>query len=686
MKQKFFKKDWLGLLVFPLLIFGINLALIYPYFFQSAPGWVESIELSFITIGRWWAQNFPHVFWNPYWYAGFPMRFSYVPLVPVSTALLGGLIGDFGQAYHILAGIAYALVPVSLFFFIRYLTKNSWAAFVGALIFSLVPSQGNLFAHVRAAQGLFAQRNLPPWRMMVMVFYGEGPHTVAQVFLPLAGFFYIKALEREKYAPTILAAVFVTLAALSNPIGLWATGILLGCIFVVYLLRSNSPKEVFQQTIIIAFLSYFLSSFWYTPGFIKSDLMAESGGLISGILDYFPWGVGLVLLLFGLLWALMWQFVKSPRTATAVLWFAFTAFVVWVFYKYGIEFAPQARRYIPEMDMAGATIVAILVAKGSDYLKEKFHQLLGIALPVVLAVLIFLLTIKTWSASHWFTSTSNEAETNYVERYMNEYLTSNVGPNERVFVSSNYTFWLNYATDIWQLRGGHWQASIHPWEPHSGYQITEGEDGETSLYWLKTFAIKWLVVSRPGSPIHYWDYKHPDKFMKFIGNTDYLLFPLKTPDKQDYVVYPSEIVYQVALVHGMAAPVELSEMNLIREPSNGADKEALATYVSWIEKSDSKLLFKRVHNDKYEIEGRVTEGEGIRVAVSFDKGFKAKDSEGKKLIITKDPLGFLVIKPDKAGPVKIALSYGPTLDFYLGWFIFAGGVVGIVALKEKYKK
>ncbi len=233
--RRILKIKWLDLVFFSLLLLGINLVLIHPYLFQSAPGWVESIEVSFITIGRWWAQNFPHIFWNPYWYAGFPMRFSYVPLVPISTALFGSLIHNFGQAYHLIIGISYALVPAALFLFIRYLTKNALAAFIGALSFSLLPSLGNIFENVRAAQGLFGVQNLPPWRMMVLVFYGEGPHTAAQVFIPLAGVFYLKALEKKQITfSTIAAAIFIALTALSNPIGLWAVGLLLGSILIVF--------------------------------------------------------------------------------------------------------------------------------------------------------------------------------------------------------------------------------------------------------------------------------------------------------------------------------------------------------------------------------------------------------------------------------------------------------------------
>lgn len=665
------KKDWLEIIIFPLLIVGINAVLVYSYFFQSAPGWVESIEVSFITIARWWAQNFPHVFWNPYWYAGFPMRFSYVPVVPISTAVLGSLIGDFGRAYHLLAGLAYALVPVSLFFFIRYLTKNSWAAFIGSLVFSLLPSQGNMFTGVREVQRLIGGKDFSLWRMAVMIFYGEGPHTIAQVFLPLAGLFYTRALKEKKYSDALCSSVFIALVALSNPIGLWATGILLGSISLVFLIWGKSGVFVLKQGLIIAILAYLFSSFWYTPGFIKADLMVEGGGLLSGVFAYFPWGVLGALFLLGLVLALMRKFIQSSLTAVAVLWFAFTAFIVWVFYQYGIEFAPQARRYIPELDMARAALVAILVARMGQHLEKRLSKFLTLSFYLGAIILTLLSTTRVWRTSWRFTSFVNKEDSAIALEKMNHWLAEHVNPDERVFVSSNYTFWLNFVTDIWQLRGGHWQASIHPWQTHAGYQITNGEDGEASLYWLKAFAIDWLVVSKFQSPVHYADYLHPEKFKDLLSEF-YL------------VVDPTEVVYKVPLVHGMAGPVSLSEGQRLKQPANGADKTALAAYVNWLEEDSSILSFRRLHNDRYEVKGEIGEGKGVRVAMAFDRGFRAKDDQGGRLKVSRDPLGFLIIEPSKPGPFRIILSYGPTLDFYFGWLTFLGGILGAVYLRKRY--
>jgi hypothetical protein len=657
---------WLFL---PLVIFGLNLFLIYPYLAQSTPGWIESIEVSFITISRWWAENFPHLSWNPYWYAGFPHRFSYVPLLPWLTAILGRLIGDFGQAYHLLAGVAYSLVPVSLYFFIRYLVKNSWTALLGAFFLTAASSLGNIFAHVRSAQGFFNHRLWAPWRLIVMVYYGEGPHTLAQVFLPLAGLFYLRALKGGKRRDVVLAAVSIALVALSNPIGLWAAGILLGSGFLVFLFWKKDYQKVIGKTAVVAGLAYLLVAFVYSLGFIKSDLMGEGGGLLSQVFAYFPWAQVAAILFFALVLALLRRFVRSPLLATAFLWFILVTLIVTIFYWFEVELAPQARRYIPEMDMAAATVLAILLTKLLVRLRQKQRLVLALAGAGLGLGLVF----KTAPATHWLTETTNMPRGGNLETRMNQFLTERVNEGERVFVSSNYTFWLGMGTDLWQLRGGHWQASTHPWEAHAGYQITSGPDVETSFSWLKAFAIKWLVVSKAGSWLHYADYLYPDKFDGFLS-------------REGWVGRETEVVYQVPLEKGMAGSVSLASAGTLREPVNGADKEALAAYVAWLEESEFALDFRRVNNDHYEIEGEIEAGQGVRVAMSYDRGFRAYDEAGRRLKVRPDILGFLLIEPEKEGLVKISLRHRPTADFYLGLLLTVLGVGWITFGRERAKK
>ncbi len=124
-------------------------------------------------------------------------------------------------------------------------------------------------------------------------------------------------------------------------------------------------------------------------------------------------------------------------------------------------------------------------------------------------------------------------------------------------------------------------------------------------------------------------------------------------------------------------------MKTIKPPTNGADKEALSFYVGWIEANNSQFSFKMINNDHYEIGGEVAKGEGIRVAMAYDKGFKAQDEKGNKLKLLKDPLGFLIIDPGKTEPKKISLTYGPTFDFYFGWLLFLTGIAGVILLKKK---
>ncbi len=66
MKRNFLVFVFLSILV------GLNLFVIYPYFFQDFPLWISSIEVGYITMGRWFAESFLRSWWLPQWYAGIP--------------------------------------------------------------------------------------------------------------------------------------------------------------------------------------------------------------------------------------------------------------------------------------------------------------------------------------------------------------------------------------------------------------------------------------------------------------------------------------------------------------------------------------------------------------------------------------------------------------------------------------
>ncbi|OGZ17802.1 MAG: hypothetical protein A2V72_02395 [Candidatus Nealsonbacteria bacterium RBG_13_37_56] len=507
--------------------------------------------------------------------------------------------------------------------------------------------------------------------MIILLIYGEGPHTIAQIFIPLAGLFYLKFLEVKRYSWMILASLSIMLMAISNPIGLWAGGMLLGSIFIIFFLYKANKKEIIFRTFLIFILSYLFAAFWYTPGFIQSDLIAEGGGLAKMLFWHFPWGISLAGLIIGVFLYLIRRFVSSPYIATLVFWFLLTFFVIVAFYKYGIEFAPQARRYVPELDMASVALLAVIASRISKTIHKK-TKFADYIIPLFVILTLFF-TFKTWSAAKYFTSYDDGANRGNVEKRMNQYLSGKILPLERIFLSANYSFWINMQTDTWHLRGGHWQASIHPWEPHAGYQIISDKDGEASFYWLKIFSLKWILVNNFGSSVYYRDYNYPDKFEGILT-------------EKEETIDSAEVLYKVPLVHEMAGPVDLNKIASLKVPQNGVDKEALKLYVSWIDENSSQFNFKRLNNDRYIIEGITGKNEGIRIAMSFDKGFRAYDENAKRLEIVKDPLGFIVIRPPKPGVNKVTLVYKQTLDFYLGWFLFAGGILLAIFLKVIIKE
>src|SRR3990170_287522 len=86
-------------------------------------------------------DNFPHVFWNPYWYAGeilFPR--AYPPLYHFLLAGLSGMgeiwkMGDIGELMKGVAALNIIVTALAIFGIIYFLAKRVLPAIIGALFY-----------------------------------------------------------------------------------------------------------------------------------------------------------------------------------------------------------------------------------------------------------------------------------------------------------------------------------------------------------------------------------------------------------------------------------------------------------------------------------------------------------------------------------------------------------------------
>lgn len=655
----------LFLSIFALLILLIGYWSIAPWFAGNGPLNLGSIEVSYVSMARFLVDYYPHLSWAPYWYFGFPFHLFYTPLLPVLEALLY-LLGKipYWQAYRMITGLGYVFTPVSVFLFAWFISKRLIPGLVAALAYMFLPS---LFYFVlpsgEVARDVISEGILDPRRLVILARWGEGPHTLSLVFLPLAGLFFAWTLQSRRFFPLVMGAFLLMLTAITNAVGFYGLVLLLGAIFFVQLTEKGKLKSQTLKTAGVFFLvSFGLSSFWYNLSFIAS-FFSEGGGILGNYLNLFPWGWLLILLVVGVVFFLFQKVIHQQALKIALVWFGLTFSLVYVYYasappeffEQRLEFAPQALRLMTEADMAFSILIASLLAALIDFWEKRRWILSLVGQGLALSGVILL----AWYGWEYLPfsrqAVSGQVElSKTAEKEVADWLAKKVDPKkgERIYLAGNYGFYLNYFTDIWQLRGGLYQAKTHPWPEHIYYQVNHGTDKEIALAWLKAANVKYLVVNTDSSSELYKEFPHPKKFSRL--NPEY--------------ERNGDIIYRVPLI--TASPVKVIDrkrLKDLRPPKKADDKIALLAYADWLAKS-RPASFEMANNDLYQIEATLGEEEGILLQMTYDKGFRAVSPEGSLKII-KDPLGFMTLIPAEPGQYEIQLSHHPTLQIYLGYLL-----------------
>lgn len=653
----------LNFILLPLSILAFNLYLIYPWFLGSGPANLGSIEVSYVSMAKFLVSNYPNLSWAPFWYLGFPFHLFYTPVLPVLNALLNVLSNlPFWQGYRVLTGSGFVLAPVGLFFLILSLTRNRLAALASAFTYSVIPSIFYFIlpsGEVRA--DTFSQEFYDPRRLVNLVRWGEGPHVFSLIFLPLAGLFFWKTLNEKRPIYVILAAIFIGLTAMTNAIGLYALAVfLIAAVVVRMFFDQESQTEVLGRSLITALFAYGFIAFWYNFSFIGT-FFSEGGGVFRNWLNMMPWGLaflvgGVFILLF-----LLKKIINDEGFAVVFLWVLSIFGIVATYYlsappevwKERIELAPQALRYTLEVDMGLAAFLGVFIAIVSRKISVK-SNFFGRAVNIILSFSVLLTSL---AYGFMYAPTARKIVSGQVdleetaEKKIADYLSKNVDPQkgERVFLAGNYVFYLNYFTDVWQLRGGLYQAKTHPWPEHIYYQLRVGKDPQIAKSWLEIINAKYVVVI-PGP-----EYEEKKKFE---------VLPLLT------TLEDGSMVYKVPLQNTSPAKiVDLNQMNNLRPPKKGDDKEPILAYDKWLNKiGNQSAVFQKINNDVYKVQGTVGEGEGILVQMTYDGGWQAK-STGGTVEIKRDPLGFFVLIPPKNGKQEITLTHGKTVGIWLGYII-----------------
>jgi hypothetical protein len=215
-----------------------------------------------------------------------------------------------------------------------------------------------------------------------------------------------------------------------------------------------------------------------------------------------------------------------------------------------IELLPQALRYNVEVDLSLSLLIGVLFAWLVGFLGKRLRileiagNIVGLAIFVGLILYIQPFISTSSKASGTVTDIKNTGEYE-IAMWLKDHVDEKKG--ERVFVPGNYGFYLNYFTNVWQPRGGLFQASTHPWTDHMHYQLSNGKNADIAHAWLTAANIKYAVITTIGSRELYKEIKNQERFSSYN------------------VVYEEkgDIIYQVPLKRpSLAKPVNLTTMKL----------------------------------------------------------------------------------------------------------------------------
>src|SRR5271168_1932023 len=158
-------------------VFALAAILVLPLFrLEYLKNW-PSIEGAFVADGHALMENWPHHLWQPLWYCGTRADYVYPPVLRLGVACFSWLLhASFAHAYHILTALFYSLGIAAVYLFVRSGTgsrRAGWLAAGGVALISpcylLVPEF----------------RSRTPWRLHVLMAFGEGPHISSLSMLPL---------------------------------------------------------------------------------------------------------------------------------------------------------------------------------------------------------------------------------------------------------------------------------------------------------------------------------------------------------------------------------------------------------------------------------------------------------------------------------------------------------------------
>jgi hypothetical protein len=596
----------------------------------------DSIEGGYAAMARMIGAH-PHPWgWNPLMYAGLPTQFLYLPGVPYFVAAAGWLTG--ADAFRLVTGGAACLAPLGAAALVFYFTRSRGAA-LGAAVAVAFLSPGYLFY-----EQLSNDRGLSqiPWRLQLLVKYGEGPHNFSLFLMPFALIAMWKAAAGRRLWEIAAAAMAMAAITLTNWIGAMSLA-WCGLSMVAAGLGTNRITGFrLWRLLATGLLGYLLAAFWLTPSFIETTVLnwpTDAFGyksetrqwiLLAGLFA----GAGLLRL----------AFVRARRDYF-LCFLSLSAFgfgyLATVYYRFGLDTIPESRRYTMEFEF-------FLLILGVELLRRLFasrhflFQQAGVV-AVVAATLVF------WQPVFQHARFATERlrpvpEAQTIEHRIAKFIESRQ-PRGRVYAPGGTRFRLNRWTDLQQL-GGVFESGLHTRTPvdmaykvMTGLGSEPGKEGEDAVKVLKIAGVEYAIVHDQGSAEHYRDVRFPNQFKGLL------------PAVFDT---GSDTVYQVPF-RGLARLVRYLELpGRIPAGSDVSHGDPLVRALD--DASRPRLQSHWKTRDTLEISGRIPPDMLVSVAVNYHRGWTAKQ-DGRRLGVGRDAAGFITLPAEPAENSRIVLQF-----------------------------
>lgn len=654
--------------IYVVVLLAINAYIVKRLFFAEFTDNMQTNAGSFMAISRFIIKYWPHLDWFPWWFNGEPFENSYTPMLHFVDAGVAWLVGwSTPRAYNFMTGLFYATGPAFLFLFAWLVSRRLETSFAAAMLYSLF-SPAALFSNVREDLGGLSD----PWRVRVLVQWGEGPHITALSVLPLALLFMYFAVTRRKYGWFVAACIATAFVTLVNAFGAIDLAVGGACLVLAFQKKVEMPRAALLIGV-IALTAYLWASPFLPPSLLKA--VSSNSQHVDG--DFSS--------------AKLLPMQCAVLAALAVVWFA-TRWIGDYFARFSVMFAfvfvaivsldalahratlPQPHRYTAEMEFGVALTAAFA-------LRPLIARLPGTGKLVAGVIAVALATHQVIEYRRYARLETRAIDvTQTIEYKIAKWTDANLG-GKRAFIGAQAGTWLNVFTDTPQFDAGHrpFNPNFYP-QQSAGYQIYSGasagqRETEVAILWLKAFGCQAVSVSGPKSRVADKPYRNPKKFEGAL--------PVLWHEEDD-------TIYAVPQRTSSLAHVVPEDAIVQHMPMHGLDTAETERYVRALDDAslpEAEMTWSAPGAGH--IRAIVHPGQVISVQSTFDPGWIAI-ANGQRAAVSHDGIGLSVIHTRCDGPCAVDFIFDGGLERKicraLSWLVTIGAIAGALIARKSLRR